>query len=115
MGEGYRPQERIRKKADFSELYRRGRCDRGIYFNLIHLPNDLGYSRMAVVASRKVGNAVKRNRIRRRAKELFRRNKGLLISPRDLILISKKEMGDASWPDLSRRYLEAVRGLGERL
>lgn len=115
MGEGYRPQERIRKKADFSELYKRGRCDRGKYFNLIHLPNDLGHSRMAVVASRKVGNAVKRNRIRRRAKELFRRNKGLLISPRDLLLISKKEMYDASWPELSRRYLEAVGALGERL
>jgi ribonuclease P protein component len=66
---------------------------------------------MAVVASRKVGNAIQRNRIRRRAKELFRRNKGLLVSPRDLLLISKKDMRDASWEDLSRRYAEAVRGL----
>ena len=58
---------------------------------------------MAVVASRKVGNAVQRNRIRRRAKELFRRNKDLLISPVDLLLISKKEMRDASWADLRGR------------
>jgi ribonuclease P protein component len=114
MDESYRPQERIRKKSDFTELYKRGRCDRGRYFNLIHLPNDLGHSRMAVVASRKVGNAVQRNRIRRRAKELFRRNKGLLISPRDLLLIAKKDMRDASGEDLSRRYFEALRGLGER-
>jgi ribonuclease P protein component len=114
MGESYRPQERIRKKSDFSELYKRGRCDRGKYFNLIHLPNDLGYSRMAVVASRKVGNAVQRNRIRRRAKELFRRNKGLLISPRDLLLISKKEMQAASWTDLCRRYADALQAIGER-
>ena len=69
---------------------------------------------MAVVASRKVGNAVKRSRIRRRAKELFRRNKGLFVSSWDLLLISKKDMGDASWPDLERRYEEAVRGLGSR-
>ena len=114
MGEGYRPQERIRRKSDFSELYKRGRCDRGRYFNLIHLPNDLGHSRMAVVASRKVGNAVQRNRIRRRAKELFRRNKDLLTSPVDLLLVSKKEMGDASWADLRERYAEALRSLGRR-
>ena len=114
MGEGYRPQERIRRKSDFSELYKRGRCDRGRYFNLIHLPNDLGHSRMAVVASRKVGNAVQRNRIRRRAKELFRRNKDLLTSPIDLLLVSKKEMRDASWADLRERYAEALRSLGRR-
>ena len=112
MTESFRPHERIRKKSDFAELYKRGRCDRGRYFNLIHLPNDLGHSRMAVVASRKVGNAVKRSRIRRRAKELFRRNKDLLIAPRDLLLITKKEMYDASWPDLCLRYSEAVRAIG---
>jgi len=114
MDESYRPHERIRKKTDFTELYERGRCDRGKYFNLIHLPNDLGYSRMAAVASRKVGNAVQRNRIRRRAKELFRRNKDLLISPLDLVLITKREMRDASWADLCGRFVEALRALGER-
>ena len=114
MEESYRPHERIRKKTDFTGLYRRGRCDRGKYFNLIHLPNGLGHARMSAVTSRKVGNAVQRNRIRRRAKELFRRNKDLLISPVDLLLVSKKEMGDASWEDLCRRYTEALRSLGRR-
>jgi len=114
MDESYRPHERIRKKTDFTELYKRGRCDRGKYFNLIHLPNDLGYSRMAAVASRKVGNAVQRNRTRRRAKELFRRNKDLLISSLDLLLISKREMRDASWADLRGRFIEGLRALGGR-
>ena len=68
---------------------------------------------MAVVASRKVGNAVQRNRIRRRAKELFRRNKDLLISPRDLLLIAKSDCRGASWADLRRRYLDALRAIGE--
>ena len=114
MDESYRPHERIRKKSDFTGLYKRGRCDRGKYFNLIHLPNDLGHSRMAAVASRKVGNAVQRNRIRRRAKELFRRNKDLLILPVDLLVISKREMRDASWADLRGRFVDALRGLGGR-
>jgi ribonuclease P protein component len=111
MPESYRPHERICKKSDFAELYKRGRCDRGRYFNLIHLPNHLDHSRMAVVASRKVGNAVQRNRIRRRAKELFRRNKELLTSPLDLLLITKKDSVTASWADLHRRYYDALRTL----
>jgi len=109
--ETYRPRERIRRKSEFAELYKKGRCDRGKYFNLIYLPSRLDYSRLAVVASRKVGNAVQRNRLRRRAKELFRRNKELLISPRDMLLIAKPGSGEASWAELRSRYLEALKGL----
>jgi len=113
MPERYGPSERIRKKSDFSELYKRGRCARGKYFNLIYLPSRLGHSRMAVVASKKVGNAVHRNRIRRRARELFRRNKELLASPLDMLLIAKKDGAAAPFAALRDEYLlvlGAIRG-----
>ena len=112
MLESYGPCERIRKKKEFHELYKKGRCARGEYFNLIYLPNSLGHSRMAAVTSKKVGNAVHRNRIRRRARELFRRNKGLLKSSLDILLIAKKEIRFATWPALRDAYVAAVRAIG---
>jgi ribonuclease P protein component len=112
MLESYGPCERIRKKKEFSELYKRGRCARGKYFNLIYLPNSLSHSRMAVVASKKVGNAVHRNKIRRRVRELFRRNKGLLKSPLDMLLIAKKEIRSATWAVLRDEYVAAVQAIG---
>jgi ribonuclease P protein component len=111
MIETYGPPERVRKKKDFIALYKKGCCVRGKYFNLIYLPNHLGYSRMAAVASKKVGNAVVRNRARRRARELFRRHKEMLARPMDLILIAKREMREAAWRDLRERYFEALRTL----
>ena len=78
MSEAYGPRERIRKKKDFSDLYGNGGCYRGKYFNLIFRPNGLEFSRMSAVASRKVGNAVQRNKARRRARELFRRKQGII-------------------------------------
>ncbi|MCK7489713.1 MAG: ribonuclease P protein component [Anaerotruncus sp.] len=54
------------------------------------------YSRLAVVASRKVGPAVVRNRVKRRFRELFRRNKELLREPLDLIVITRPESGEAA-------------------
>jgi ribonuclease P protein component len=63
---------------------------------------------MAVVASRKVGNAVHRNRIRRRARDLFRRNKDLLAIPLDILLIAKKDGAEAPFAALREEYFSAL-------
>jgi ribonuclease P protein component len=113
MTESYGPRERIRRKKDFFELYKRGVCARGKYFNLIYLPNGLGYSRMAAVASRKIGSAVVRNKVRRRARELFRRNKAVLTSSWDILLIAKKDIVGATWQDLEAQYLGRLKTVGK--
>ena len=111
MTETFTPQERITKKKDFIFLYKKGNRYRGRYFNLIYLSNDLNFSRMAVVVSKKVGGAVERNRIKRRLRTLFRRNKHILLNPLDIILIVKKEIQGASWQSLEEEYLRSVNAI----
>jgi len=112
MNEGLRPEERIRKKNDFSSLYKKGYRYRGRYFNLVYLSSSLSYSRMAVVVSRKVGNAVERNKVKRRLRDLYRRNKGLLREALDLLIIAKPEIRDLPWQALKAEYFQAVSSLG---
>jgi len=104
MDESFKPQERIRKKSDFFHLYRKGKRYRGKYFTLVYLSNALGFSRMAVVAGRKLGNAVQRNRAKRRMRTLFRRNKELLKTPLDLIIIPRTAIHEAGWKSLEDEY-----------
>ncbi|MDY0231731.1 MAG: ribonuclease P protein component [Candidatus Saccharicenans sp.] len=108
MDECLRPIERIRKQKDFTELYRRGRRLKSRYFHLVFQPNGLEYSRMAVVVSKKIGKATVRNRIKRRFKELFRRNKHLLRQPCDLIFIAQKEIPKLSWEELQAEYKSMI-------
>jgi len=108
MDERLRPVERIRKKKDFFDLYRKGRRVRGKYFHLVFQPNKLEYSRMAVVVSKKIGKAAKRNRIKRWFRELFRRNKELLPLPCDLIFIAQKDMANLTWEGLKEEYKSVV-------
>jgi ribonuclease P protein component len=67
---------------------------------------------MAAVASRKVGGAVERNKARRRAKELFRRNKVLIVRPVDMVVIARKSMVEAPWPDLRDDFLASLEAVG---
>lgn len=111
MNETLGPQERIRKRKDFLFLYRKGKRYRGKYFNLIYLSNDFSFSRMAVVVSKKVGNAVKRNKIKRQMRTLFRRNKSLLKTSLDIIIIAKKEILESSWLTLQGDYFSALESI----
>lgn len=64
---------KLRRRRDFVRCYRRGRRFRGRAVTLFVAPNDLGVARMGITASRKVGNAVVRNRTKRRIREVYRR------------------------------------------
>ena len=108
MNERLTPLERIRKKSDFARLYREGSRFRGRLFTLVFLRNGLDHSRLAVVASRKVGPSTVRNRVKRRFRELYRRNKALLREPLDLVVITRPESGAAPWPELRDAYFASL-------
>lgn len=73
------------------------------------------YSRVGVVASRKVGGAVVRNKAKRWMRELFRRNSDLLESPMDVLIVAMPDMARATWSEVREEYLQAVREVGRRM
>ncbi|KPJ70248.1 hypothetical protein AMJ44_00615 [candidate division WOR-1 bacterium DG_54_3] len=113
MKETYGPRERIRNKRDFLILFKEGKRYKDKYFNLIYLPNNLDFSRMAVIVSKKVGNAVARNKMKRWVRDLFRRNKEHLKHDLDILIIIKEEIQETSWKILRDNYLRAVKSIGK--
>jgi len=67
---------RLKRRRDFQRVYQGGRVWRGSCFALHVLARDSGV-RLGIVVGRRFGNAVSRNRIKRRVREVFRR-----IAPR---------------------------------
>lgn len=109
MDEGLKPRERIKKKKDFLFLYRKGTRVRAKFFNIIYHENGCGFSRLAVVVSRKIGKAVVRNKIKRWVRELFRRNKELIPFPLDMLVVATRGVEGITWEDYQEEYFQAVR------
>jgi len=63
---------RLRAEADFARVRAQGRSWRDRLFTLIVLPNDQPYNRYGFVVSKRVGNAVTRNLVKRRLREILR-------------------------------------------
>jgi len=61
--------------------------------------NGLGITRLGLTVSRKAGNAVKRNRVKRLIREFFRLNDTCFPQGYDIVITAKK---DASYLDLQK-------------
>lgn len=108
MDERLTPRERIRKTTEFSHLYKHGRRSRQKPFHLVFLPNELGHSRLGCVTSRKVGNAVVRNKVRRWVRETFRRHKEVFRPPVDLLVVARPEIAELSFAEFAAAFLAAA-------
>lgn len=97
---------RIRRTADFQRAYRR-RCMAGDQTLLVFAhDNGLPHARLGLSVSRKVGNAVQRNRWKRLLREAFRMEQQALPAGIDLVAIPRPD----AEPSLAalRRSLRAL-------
>lgn len=90
-------EERLLKRAEFVRLSGRGKSFKTRHFIAAVADGNQDNNRIGITASKKVGNAVKRNRIKRIVREYFRHRKESLSGNRDINIIAKK--GTASLPN----------------
>jgi ribonuclease P protein component len=94
--------EKIRRRADFQQVYEHGSRVHGRYCTMFVRPNDLVLGRLGIAATKKLGGAVQRNRAKRLIREVFRRNK---IAPGfDVVVVPKRELLDATLVVLEDDY-----------
>ena len=91
--------EVLRKDADFNRLYKKGESVGGRYVVIFYKKNGLPYNRLGFLASKKVGNSVRRNRARRLMKESFRKLSSGCKEGYDFVFIARntiegKKLGD---------------------
>jgi ribonuclease P protein component len=91
-------------------VYERGHRVASNSFVLFGLESAVPHSRLGITVTRKCGNAVVRNRMKRLLREVFRRHQETLVPPMDLVVNARAGLEKAKLPDLER---ELVRGFGE--
>jgi ribonuclease P protein component len=70
------------------------------------LPNELPYCRLGLAVSRKVGNAVVRNRIKRRLREIFRHQLTDRTLRYDFVVVARSASAEADFSDLQMSIIK---------
>jgi len=89
--------ERIQKSREFEEIFKKGERYSTENFLVIIHPNHYERRRLGIVVSRKTGNAVERNRIKRLVKEFFRLNKVQFPESCDLLFVVKRRLQKSNY------------------
>jgi len=106
------PAARLRSRAEFTVVQTNGRRVAGRFLTLLGRPNALGRDRLGIIASKRVGNAVNRNRAKRRMREIFRRD----VLPAgggtlDLVVVVRPELVRAPFLAVTADFLAALKKL----
>jgi len=102
--------QRLRKQGDFQEIRSQGKrihCGSFIFQCLVRLDGAPKGLRLSVIASRRVGNAVKRNYGKRVFRELFRRHQEALPPECDVVIVLRSSFSSSDYQDLESRFVRA--------
>lgn len=97
--------EHLLKKWEFQRVFAENRKFTGRYI-VVHILQNQSNRKAGILVSRKIGNAVKRNRIKRLIREAYRLNKHSLPDNIHLVIIAKQGIGDLKYKDIEEDLLE---------
>lgn len=89
--------ERLRKSSEFRDVFKDSRRTSVSGFICYVAKREGRGRKFGVAVSRKVGNAVTRNRVKRYLREIYRKNRGALVDDVSLVVVARPEASTMSY------------------
>ena len=100
----------LKKDCDFRKVYKHGKSFANRYLVMYILENKSDSTRVGISVSKKVGNAITRNKIRRRIKEAYRLNIDENVkNGYDIIFIARVSCNEAEYKDIDNAINHLVK------
>jgi ribonuclease P protein component len=99
---------RIVSRAEYDAVYREAKRRSSRQFTLFLRPNGLPISRFGWSIKKALGNAVRRNRIRRRLREILRLHRGEIAGGWDVVIHARSSVGTAEFAPLATELVKLI-------
>lgn len=103
--EDFARRQRLAGSEDIRRVLARGRRHRAVYLEILWDANQAGHPRLGLIVPKYQSNAVARNRLRRRLKEICRRSVLPRLTAVDVLVRTRRESYEASWGGLEAEVL----------
>ena len=101
---------RVKKEAEFQRVFHEGRSTANRQF-VIYVLDKEGQShfRVGLSVGKKIGNAVIRNRVKRKIRHSLLEVKEELDPTKDFLVIARKPVADMEMPELKKSLIHALK------
>lgn len=107
---GFPKEERLLSRSEFLKLSAQGHALHAPHFIIVYRSTTGPTTRIGITVSRKVGNAVVRNRLKRLIREFYRQNK-VLFAAADYNVIARKGADELDSRQVAQELVRALRRL----
>ncbi|MCF0121382.1 MAG: ribonuclease P protein component [Oscillospiraceae bacterium] len=101
----------LKENRDFRRLYSKGKSAAGSLLVIYCRKNGSVFNRIGYTVGTKLGKAVKRNRVRRRLRAIYRLNEASFARGYDIVVVARVKSRYASYQELEAEF----RSLSERV
>ena len=101
----------LKQNHEFRRLYQKGKSAVSPFFAIYCRRTGRPQSRLGITTGVKLGNAVKRNRVRRRIRELYRTNEHRFFSGYDIVVVARTRAIFGRYSELERSFLRLMKKL----
>ena len=109
---GFPKEARVRKRREFLQIQNAGRRVATRHFLVVYACSGDGPPRLGITVTKKIGNAVARNRIKRAVREAFRREAATLHRGASLVVIARDGSARLGAVTTAEELLPAMRSIG---
>ena len=100
---------RVKKEKDFNAIFQEGKSVANRKFVVYRLENSEQHFRVGLSVSKKLGNAVTRNQIKRRIRHVLITHKDQIIENLDFVVIARKGVEEMNYTELEKNLLHVLR------
>ncbi|HCX03341.1 MAG TPA: ribonuclease P protein component [Clostridiales bacterium] len=99
----------IKKNKDFKKVYKYGKSYADKNLVIFILKNRKNQKRFGITTAKKINKAVVRNKIRRRLKEIVRKNIDNMIDGYDIVVMCRVKGMESSYNDLEKSFIKLTK------
>lgn len=104
----------VKKNEDFRKIIKNGKYYKNPFFVIYTYQNDFDYYRFGISVSKKVGNAVVRNKIKRQMRNLIDKYKNYYSKELDYIIIIRKDYNINSFSETEINFRTIMENINTR-
>ena len=98
----------VKNSRDFEKIIKEGKCKKNQSFIIHSKQNELEYDKYGISVSKKLGNAVFRNKYKRKLRSIIDNYKKDYVNHKDYIIILRKEAISMSFKELEESFIQLM-------
>ena len=99
--------EVVKKNDEFNDIINTGKCLRNHFYNIYYKDGDFSFPKFGIAVSKKYGNAVLRNKVKRQLRSLIDHHKNLFSNRKNYIIMVRKGVKELSYLEMEQ-YLVSL-------